>query len=77
MPVSRLLRFQGVDLDGPGHGRAGRCHPFSLSGYGKENAMFKKRKWVGSAHAYKTVTDWQAVGGAAVIGLILLALFAG
>jgi hypothetical protein len=35
--------------------------------------MFTKKKWVGSAHAYRTYTDWNAVGGAIVIGFFVLA----
>ena len=36
--------------------------------------MFTKKKWVGSAHAYKTVVDWRGVFGALAIGAVVLAL---
>ena len=36
--------------------------------------MFTKKKHVGSAHAYRTVIDWDAVGGAIILGVIALAL---
>ncbi len=36
--------------------------------------MFTKKKHVGSAHAYRTVIDWDAVGGAFILGVIALAL---
>lgn len=38
--------------------------------------MFTKRKLVGGANVrqYKTVIDWEAVGGAIVIGFIVLAV---
>jgi hypothetical protein len=34
--------------------------------------MFTKKQILGSAHAYRTVTDWEAVGRAIGIGLIVL-----
>ena len=36
--------------------------------------MFKKKIWVGSAHCYKTVTDWGAVWGAVFLAVIVLAV---
>ena len=36
--------------------------------------MFTKKKHIGSAHAYRTVIDWDAVGGAIILGVIALAL---
>ncbi len=36
--------------------------------------MFTKKKHVGSAHAYRTVIDWDAVGGAIILGVIALVL---
>lgn len=38
--------------------------------------MFTKKKWMGSAHAYKTVIDWGAVFGTifvVTLGIVLLA----
>lgn len=37
--------------------------------------MFTKKKHVGSAHAFKTVVNWDAVLGAVVVGGVLLAIF--
>ncbi len=36
--------------------------------------MFTKKKWVGSAHAYKTVTDWGAVFGAIFLAVVAIAV---
>jgi len=36
--------------------------------------MFTKNQHLGSAHAYRTVIDWEAIGGAIAIGLIVLAV---
>ncbi|GEM_PF-6018037 len=39
--------------------------------------MFTKKRWLGSAHAYRTEIDWGAVGGAVfVLFVILVALSA-
>jgi Mn2+/Fe2+ NRAMP family transporter len=36
--------------------------------------MFTKKKHLGSAHAFKTVIDWDAVWGAVIVVVIFLAL---
>ncbi len=34
--------------------------------------MFTKKQHLASAHAYRTVIDWEAVGGAIGIGIVVL-----
>lgn len=38
--------------------------------------MFTKRKHLGSAHAFRTVVDWEAILGAILLGGFLIFLFA-